>query len=233
VAEGDVVLVTGARKGIGRFLVEHFLQRGALVEGCSREPSDLQHEHYAHHLADVTNEPQVRAMFSDIRRRHGRLDVVVNNAGIGSMNHVLLTPLSTVERVMATNVMGTFLVCREAAKLMRRGPSGRIVNIGSIATPLKLEGEAVYAASKAAVVTFTQILARELAEFGITCNVVGPTPIDTDLIRGVPGPTMDRLVGRMPLKRLGTFEDVAHVIDFLVHPGSAAVTGQTIYLGGV
>ena len=232
-SETEVVLITGARKGIGLHLAEHFLRQGKAVEGCSRQPSDLKHERYTHHIADVTNEDQVRAMFGDVRRRHGRLDIAINNAGIASMNHVLLTPVSSVERVMATNVLGTFLVCREAAKLMRRQGHGRIVNIGSIATPMKLEGEAVYAASKGAVVTFSQVLARELAEYGITCNVVGPTPIDTDLIRGVPGAKLAALSDRIPQKRPGTFEDVAHVIDFFVHPDSAGVTGQVIYLGGV
>jgi 3-oxoacyl-[acyl-carrier protein] reductase len=227
-----VVLITGARKGIGRHLAEHFLGQGAAVEGCSRGESDLEHERYTHHLADVTNEEQVRSMLTAIRRRHGRLDVAINNAGIASMNHVLLTPASSVERVMATNVVGTFLVCRESARLMRRQGQGRIVNLGSIATPLRLEGEAIYAASKGAVVTFTQVLARELAEYGITCNVVGPAPIDTDLIRGVPPEKIAQLHERLPVKAPGTFDDVAHVIDFLVHPASNAVTGQVIYLGG-
>jgi 3-oxoacyl-[acyl-carrier protein] reductase len=148
------------------------------------------------------------------------------------MNHVLLTPLSSAERLMATNFLGTFLICRESAKLMRKQKRGRIINLGSIAAPMHLEGEAVYAASKSAVVTFTKILAREVAEWGITCNVVGPTPIDTDLIRGVPEDKIKRLIARLPLARAGRYEDVAHVVDFFAHPDSAAVTGQVIYLGG-
>lgn len=228
----DVVLVTGARKGIGRHLAEHFLNKGAFVEGCSREPSDLGHERYTHHLADVTNEAQVRSMLSSISKRHHRLDIAVNNAGMASMNHVMLTPMSSAERVMATNFLGTFLVCREAAKLMRKHRRGRIINLGSIAAPLHLEGEAVYAASKSAVVTFTRILAREVAEWGITCNVVGPAPIDTDLIRGVPPDKLQQLLGRLPIGRAGRYEDVAHIVDFFAHPDSAPVTGQVLYLGG-
>ncbi len=229
----EVVLITGTRKGIGRFLAEHFVRRGVLVEGCSREAPDWSLEHYTHHHADVANEAQVKAMLSSIQKRHGRLDIVINNAGIAAMNHALLTPVATVERIMATNVTGTFLVCRESAKLMRRRRYGRIVNLSTIAVPMQLEGEAIYAASKSAVVTLTQVLARELAEFGITCNAVGPTPIETDLIRAVPPDKIQQIVQDLAIKRLGRFEDVANVIDFFVRPESDYITGQVIYLGGV
>ena len=149
------------------------------------------------------------------------------------MNHTLLTPTETVDRIMATNFRGTFLVCREGAKLMKKRRYGRIVNIGTVATPMRLEGEAMYAASKSAIVTFTQILAHELAEYGITCNIVGPTPIDTDLIRSVPQEKIARIVNNLAIKRLGRFQDIANVIDFFVKPESDYVTGQVIYLGGV
>lgn len=231
-SQPEVVLITGTRTGIGRFLAEHFIRKGALVEGCSREAPGWDSENYTHHAVDIADEAQVNGMLASIRRRHGRLDIVINNAGVASMNHTLLAPGSTVDRVFATNFRGTFLVCRESAKLMRRQRFGRIVNIGTVATPMRIEGEAIYAASKSAVVTFTQILAREVAEFGITCNVVGPTPIDTDLIRGVPREKIDAITNSLAIKRLGRFEDVANVVDFFVRPESDYVTGQAIYLGG-
>jgi 3-oxoacyl-[acyl-carrier protein] reductase len=102
-----------------------------------------------------------------------------------------------------------------------------------VATPLKLEGEAVYAASKAAIVSLTEVMARELAEFGITVNALGPTPVETDLIRNVPKDKIDRLLARQAIARFGTFEDIANVIDFYIRPESDFVTGQNIYLGGV
>jgi 3-oxoacyl-[acyl-carrier protein] reductase len=232
-SDPEVVLITGTRKGIGRYLAEHFVRKGAWVEGCSRTMPEWELEHYTHHCLDVADEAQVKALFSSIRKRHGRLDILINNAGVASMNHILLTPVATVDRIVTTNFQGTFLMCREAAKLMRRRRYGRIVNIGTIAVPMHLEGEAIYAASKSAVVTFSRILARELGDSGITCNVVGPTPIDTDLIRGVPPAKIDSIVDRLAVKRLGRFEDVANVIDFFVQPESGYVTGQVIYLGGV
>ena len=129
--------------------------------------------------------------------------------------------------------MGTFLMCREAARLMRKGHFGRIINFASVATPLKLEGEAIYAASKAAVLSFTQIAAREFADFGITVNAVAPTPIETDLIRSVPREKLDHLVSRQAVKRLGEMRDVANVTDFFIRPESDFITGQVLFLGGV
>ncbi|MCL6540720.1 MAG: SDR family oxidoreductase [Roseiflexus sp.] len=231
--EQQVVLITGARKGIGRFLAERFVRNGALVEGCSREPPDWSLEGYTHHLADVTDEAQVKAMITAIGRHHGRLDIVINNAGVAAMNHSLLTPLASVDRIFNTNVRGVFLVCREAARLMQRRRFGRIVNLSTVAVPLRLEGEALYAASKSAVEMLTRILAREFGPLGITVNAVGPTPIETDLIRGVPAEKIQKIIDSLAIRRLGRFEDVANVIDFFVRPESDYVTGQVIYLGGV
>lgn len=232
-SETEVVLITGTRKGIGRYLAEHFVRKGAIVEGCSREAPDWELPNYTHHCLDVANEVQVKNLLSSIQKRHGRLDILINNAGIASMNHSLLTPAATIGRIMSTNFQGTFLFCREAAKVMRRRRYGRIVNLSTVAVPLRLEGEAIYAASKNAVLTFSQILARELAEFGITCNVIGPTPIETDLIRNVPKDKIELIINQLAVKRLGRFEDVANVVDFFVKPESDYITGQVIYLGGV
>ncbi|GIV86241.1 MAG: oxidoreductase [Chloroflexus sp.] len=230
--EQEVVLITGTSRGIGRFLVEHFLQRGALVEGCARSPVDWELPGYTHHQVDVSNEGQVKAMLSAIQRRHGRLDIAINNAGIAAMNHALLTPGETASRILNINVLGSFLVCREAAKLMRRRNYGRIVNFSTIAVPLRLEGEALYAAAKSAVEMLTRILAREFAPFGITVNAIGPTPIETDLIRSVPREKLQHIIDTLAIRRFGTFADIAHVIDFFVHPASNYITGQVIYLGG-
>jgi 3-oxoacyl-[acyl-carrier protein] reductase len=231
--ENRVVLITGTRKGIGRALVEHYVDSGYHVVGCSRSPFDGEVPNYRHCCLDVGEEPAVKRMFSEIRSREGRLDVLINNAGIASMNHSLLTPIATVNKIMETNFTATFLFCREAARLMQLRRYGRIVNFTSVAVPLKVEGEAVYAASKAAVISLTQILARELADFGVTVNAIGPAPIRTDLIGGVSPEKLDALIERQAIKRYGEPRDISHVIDFFVNPASDFVTGQVIFLGGV
>ncbi|MFM7390688.1 MAG: SDR family NAD(P)-dependent oxidoreductase [Vampirovibrionales bacterium] len=228
-----VTLITGTRKGIGRFLAEHYLAQGHVVYGCSREASDLEHPQYHHFTLNVADEAAVVAMLRTVAANEGVLHHVLNNAGIASMNHTLLTPLHVLDNIFSTNVKGTFLFCREAAKLMSRHRYGRIVNFATVATPLRLEGEAVYAASKAAVASLTQVLANELAPYHITVNAVGPTPIETDLIKNVPPAKMEALLARQGIQRFGTLADVANVTDFFLQPSSNFVTGQVLYLGGV
>ncbi|MBI5116008.1 SDR family oxidoreductase [Candidatus Poribacteria bacterium] len=232
-ADEQVILITGTRKGIGRYLAHYYAEKAFRVVGCSRGEVDYELDNYRHYCLDVSDESRVKNMFSEIRKLYNRLDILINNAGIASMNHVVLTPLETVHKIINTNYVGTFLFCREAAKLMQKRRYGRIVNFTTVATPLKLEGEAIYASSKAAVASLTEILARELAPFGVTVNAVGPTPIETDLIRSVPKEKIKALLDRQAIHRFGEFRDIANVIDFFISPKSDFVTGQNIYLGGI
>jgi 3-oxoacyl-[acyl-carrier protein] reductase len=232
-SDRPVTLVTGTRKGIGRHLAEHYARQGHRVIGCSRQEADWSHENYVHVLADVADEQSVKDLFGRVRRDYGRVDHLINNAGIASMNHSLLTPYATLRRVTDTNLGGTFLFSREAAKMMQRVRYGRIINFTTVAVALKLEGEAAYVASKAAVQALTQVMAHELGGFGITVNAIGPVPIETDLIRAVPKDKIAALLQRQAIKRLGTCEDVANVCDFFLKRESAFLTGQIIYLGGV
>ena len=231
-SEQQIVLITGSRKGIGASLVEHFLEQGSKVIGCSRGESGFTHPDYTHFQLDVADEAAVKSMFRDIRSEYGVINILVNNAGVASMNHAVLTPISTAERIFDTNVIGTFLMCRESAKLMSRKKFGRIVNMTSVAVPMRLEGEALYASSKAAIVTLTQILAKEFADFGITVNAIGPTPIATDLVKGVSRDKIEAIIEAQHIQEWAEVSDVANVVDFFIKPESRFVTGQVIYLGG-
>lgn len=233
ISKKNVILITGSSKGIGYNLAKHFLSQGYVVIGCSRSATELHHEKYKHFCLDVSDEKQVNDLFMNIRKQYGRLDVLINNAGIASMNHTLLTPLSTVNKLFDTNFTGTFLFSRQAVKLMKKNNFGRIVNFSTVAVPLNLEGEAIYAASKSAVEQFTKVFSKEIASLGITINTIGPTPVETDLIKAVPKNKLDDLIAQQAIKRLGNFDDIINVINFYIDPNSNFITGQTIYLGGV
>lgn len=226
------VLITGSSRGIGADLARRYLDRGDVVIGCARGRAPLTNERYVHAELDVTDEPGVRALFADVRKRFGGLDVLINNAGVASMNPVALTPFDSARRIVETNLLGTFLFTHAALRLLRSSSAGRIVNLTTVAVPFRLDGEALYAASKSAIETFTRIVAREVAAWGITCNAVGPSPIRTDLTRGIGDDRMERLIGRQAIPRWAEFEDVANVVDFFLRPESAMVTGQIVYLGG-
>lgn len=227
------LLITGTSKGIGRGLAEHFLAGGARVAGCSRGDATITHEHYEHHALDVADENAVVAMVRKVARMFGRIDGLLNNAGIAVMNPVALTPAASARAVFETNFLGSFLFCREVGKIMQRQGGGRIVNFTTVAEPWRLEGEAAYAASKAAVESLTRILAREFGPAGITVNAVGPTPVATDLVAGVPAEKMEALIQRQALRRWGTVADVANAVEFFLSARSDFVSGQVLYLGGV
>lgn len=228
-----IIIVTGSRKGLGYSLCNYFLEQGDIVYGCSRRGSTIQHENYTHFDIDVSDETAVISMVRRVYKNHKQIDILINNAGVASMNHVLLTPYSTARNLINTNFLGTFLMCREVAKFMIKQKDGRIVNYSTVAVPLNLEGELVYSASKAAVEQLTRVLAAEIGESGVTVNAIGPTPISTDLIKNVPENKISELIQHQSIKRMGTFEDVLNVINFFIAPGSDFITGQIIYLGGI
>ncbi len=228
------ILISGCSKGIGKFLTEKYLEDGHFVIGISRSLIEFSHPNFSHFICDISKETDVQKLISNLRSSNiNSIDVLINNAGVASMNHSLLTPGTTLEKIFGTNVFGTFFLSREVSKLMRKSSSGRIINFSTVAVPLRLEGEAIYAASKSAVEILTKIMAKELSNLRITVNAIGPTPIDTDLIKNVPKEKIDSLIQNQSIKRLGTFKDIKNVIDFYIKDESNFITGQTLYLGGV
>ena len=226
------VVITGATRGLGAALAQHCLDAGDEVVGCGRTEPTISHRRYTHCLLDVTETTDVEQFFDELRERFGALDVLINNAGVASMNAIALTPVESARRVIDTNVLGPFSFTRSAVRLLRRSPNARIINVSSVAVPLRLEGEAIYAASKSALEMLTRISARELAPFGITCNAVGPSPLKTSLIAGVPEEKIQTLIRTQAIPRWAELSDVVNVIDFFLRPESSMITGQVIYLGG-
>lgn len=227
-----VVVVTGARKGIGRMLADHFLAEGAQVIGMSRGDAAITHANYGHRSLDVGDNLAVRTAFAGISRTHGRVDIVINNAGVLTSVHALLMPASRAEEMVRTNFLGSFYVACEAAKLMRKGKFGRIINIGSMASVLEPIGDSIYAATKAASMTLTGVLAKEFASYGITVNTLAVSALQTDMLQQIPPDTMAAVLAELPLPRLATPDDVFNVVDFFASSESSHITSQTLFLGG-
>ena len=231
--DNQTVLITGASRGIGAHLVQHFQRQGAWVAACSRTMPKEETARGWLTSVDVTDEDQVHRWVRAVYKRRGSIEVLINNAGAAAMNLALLTPTSAVRRALELNYIAAFTTSREAVKIMRKARYGRVVNLTTVAVPLCLEGEMSYAASKAALETATRIMASEFAGWGVTCNLVGPSPVDTDLIRGVPKDTLNDLLSRIPLGSMAQLEDCAYAVEVFARRGSGQLTGQVLYLGGV
>ena len=228
-----IILITGTSKGIGKTLANYYLEKDFIVVGCSRGKSSVNHQNYRHFSLEVGDEKAVVSMVKTIKKEFGKIDILINNAGIASMNHILTTSVETISKLFNTNFLGTFLFTREVSKVMMKEKFGRIINFTTVAKPLRLEGEAIYASSKAAIENFTQTIAKEVASYGITVNAIGPTPIQTDLIKAIPKEKIAELLNKQAIKRFGTFEDIINAIEFFCDEKSDFITGQIIYLGGV
>jgi 3-oxoacyl-[acyl-carrier protein] reductase len=230
----EVVLITGTGRGVGKYLAQHYSDNGFRVLGCSRGPVTWELKNYRHFYVDVSDEAAVLEMFTEIRRTYKHLDVLINNAGIMSKDYALMTNRKIVDDVFNINFTGTFLFCREASKLMMKKKYGRIVNISSIHVALSSVGTSIYGSSKAAVEQFSRVLAREVAPYGITVNNLGLGFVNnTGMVESLSENAVSEVLDRTMLKSRQELQDVAHSTDFLISEKSGAITGQTVYLGGV
>lgn len=231
---GKIVLVTGARRGVGRLLAEHFLRQGAQVIGLNRH-SDEEGcvSGYTPLVVDIADAQSVANGFAQIRKLFGCVDIVINNAAVLTSQYAMIMPADAARNMLDTNILGTFLVSREAAKLMRKGKWGRIINIGSMATCLEPMGDSIYAASKAAIGTLANVMAKEFAALNITCNTLGITAIATDMLGQLPKDKIDAVVASLPLPRYAIPDDIFNVVDFFASERSGYITAQTVFLGGV
>lgn len=225
-----MILVTGASRGIGRALCTYFSGKGLPVLGLARSPV---HADFDTAVCDVTDPQALRVLAQRLLAEGRGVSVLINAAGIASMNLALTTPPATAEAIVKTNLLGTIYTCQQFVPHMIRAKAGRVINFSTIAVSLALEGESVYVASKAGVEAFTRTFAREVAGFGITVNCIAPGPIDTDLIKGVPDVKIQRIVDRQTMKRKFSSAEVCALADMLMSEHASTLTGQVFHLGGV
>jgi NAD(P)-dependent dehydrogenase (short-subunit alcohol dehydrogenase family) len=237
--DGKVALVTGASRGLGAGIADTLKEAGATVVGTSRKQDSV--EQVAERLGsvpvamDVSNVASVRAGVDRVASEFGRLDVLVNNAGLNIPQGVFDVDEASWDDVIDTNLKGTFFAAQAAARhMVDRGEGGRIVNVASQAGVVGIENRSAYGASKGGAVLLTKVLAIELAQYGITVNAVAPTFITTELTRStLEDPVWrERILSRIPLGRVGEVEDVAAATVYLASPAARMVTGHTLLVDG-
>jgi 3-oxoacyl-[acyl-carrier protein] reductase len=239
--QGQVALVTGASRGIGRAIAKALAAEGSTVVLTARDSARLA-EVVAEIAAaggkavaramDVADRASVEAAFDEVVKAHGRIDHLVNNAGITRDNLVLRMKDDDWQQVLGTNLTGVFLCTQAVLRPMLKQRSGRIVNVTSVVGLLGNPGQANYAASKAGVVGFTKSVAREVASRSITVNAVAPGFIETDMTAAMTDKAREALASSIPLGRTGRPEDVAGAVVFLVGDAAAYVTGQVLAVDG-
>ena len=235
-----IALVTGASRGIGRAIAEALAAQGALVVAAARgdhaqavvdriTASGGRAEALS---LDVTDAALVESAVADLVARHGRIDVVVSNAGITRDGLVLRMKRDDWDAVLQTNLTASFMLCQAALKPMLRQRSGRVVVISSVVGQMGNAGQANYAASKAGLIGFCKSVAREVGSRGITVNVVAPGLIETDMTKGLTETTRGDWETKIPLGRLGTPADVAHAVCFLASDEASYITGHVLAVNG-
>jgi NAD(P)-dependent dehydrogenase (short-subunit alcohol dehydrogenase family) len=231
-------MVTGAANGIGRAIAKRLIHDGYFVIAVdvdqvngNRLITEFGKERVSFTELDICNEDEICGLFDKIKQDHPRLDVLVNNAGIIRDNMIWNMPVDDFDLVISVNLRGTWLMCREAAKLMKEQKGGRIVNISSRAW-LGNSGQSNYSASKAGVVSMTRVLALELGKYNVLVNAIAPGLIDTPLTQKLKAEVLQKLKDAQPTRSMGSPEDIAHAVAFLASEQTNFITGQTIYVDG-
>jgi 3-oxoacyl-[acyl-carrier protein] reductase len=240
VMEGRVALVTGASRGIGRAIAVKLAGAGATVVAAARgtnangtvdEIASRGGRAEAAAL-DVTDDAAVAAAVAAIVERHGKIDILVNNAGITRDQLVLRMKRDDWDAVLATNLTAAYICAQAVLKPMVKQRYGRIVNVTSVVGQSGNAGQANYAASKAGLIGLTKSLALEVASRNITVNAVAPGLIDTDMTRAISGGAHEDWAAKIPLKRIGTADDVAAAVAFLASDAASYITGQVLAING-
>ena len=223
-----MIIVTGASRGLGKAIFEDLKKKGKKVIGLSRtknEKKDI-------YECDVSNYESVKKSSLHVKKITNKISALINVAGMASMNITVATPSEISKKIIETNLLGTIFTNQVYAPMIIRNKGGRIINFSTLAVKLGIEGESIYAASKAGVETFSRSFARELSDFNITVNCIAPGPIRTDLLRGVPENKIQDIIKRQIFTKVLAIPDVVDQVNLLLSNEAKFVSGEVIAVGG-
>jgi len=233
-----IAIVTGAANGIGKAISGRLKDEGCYVFAVDIDDAsgksligELGGNSAEYFHCNITSENEVESMFKAVVSKKGKVNILVNNAGIIRDNMIHKMPTADFDDVIGTNLKGTWLMCRAAAKMMKEQKSGRIVNISSRAW-LGNPGQSNYSASKAGIIGLTRVLALELGRYNVLVNAIAPGLIDTPLTQSLSADVLEKLIQAQPTKTIGKPEDIANAVSFLVSERTQFITGQVIYVDG-
>ncbi len=237
--QGEIALVTGASRGIGKAIAEQLAAQGATVIGTAT--SDKGADNISAYLKDtggkgmnlnVTDADSIKGVIKAITDEFGAISILVNNAGITRDNLLMMMKDDQWDDIINTNLTSIFRLSKAVIRPMMKARKGRIINIGSVVGLTGNPGQTNYSAAKAGLLGFSKSLAREIGSRNITVNTVAPGFIDTDMTRELPEEQREALISQIPLSRLGDPADIAHAVTFLASPQAAYITGETINVNG-
>ncbi|NOX46213.1 MAG: SDR family oxidoreductase [Chlorobi bacterium] len=234
-----ISIVTGAARGIGKSIAKQLVEDDCFVvvvdvdENVKESIMDYLGKGNSEYIkCDIQSQDEIKSLFKEVIEKFGKIDILVNNAGVIKDNMIWKMPKRDFDFVVDVNLKGTWMMCREAAIIMRDQKFGKIVNISSRAWLGNNRGQSNYTASKAGIVGLTRVLALELGKYNVNVNAVAPGLIDTPLTQSLSEEVMQQLISAQPTKKLGKPEDIANVISFLVSGKSDFITGQIIHVDG-
>tara|TARA_Y100000590_G_scaffold453934_1_gene599867 strand:- start:718 stop:1413 length:696 start_codon:yes stop_codon:yes gene_type:complete len=229
-----IIFITGTSSGLGFYLANKFLSsKNNIVIGCSRRSSKIKNKRYKHYRLDLENLKNIMGMMNNISKKYKKIDVLINNAGyINSFYPLLLMNEKDILKIAKINLVSVQILTKEVVKLMMQSKHGRIINVGSISSKLLNGGDTIYSSSKLGLIGFTKSLSKEIFSYGITCNCICPTILNTDKKNLISSKIQKEIINLGAIKKTNTNLEIFDLTKYLIKKSSHFITGQIIYLGG-
>jgi 3-oxoacyl-[acyl-carrier protein] reductase len=228
-----LVVITGSSRGCGKDLSNYFLENNYLVLGISRSKSSIINENFFEVIGDLNLDSTINRIYKKIKEINVKKIILINCAGYIVARSLLLTSNDQIDTMISTNLISPIKLMKKISNLMIKNKWGRIISVSSVASISKPKGDCVYAASKRGLEIATEILAKELFPFGITCNILGISGYNSELFRAIETSELREYINLLPVPLMATRNDISSILDYYISDCSDKITGQKIFLGGI